>query len=698
MLQGLSRGALLCATVLSAMAGAASAAALPAAVPLVKGPVDDSVALRLSGDLPGILAKTHDDGAVADGMALPHIRLALKRPADRQAALDRLVHDQQVRGSADYHHWLTPADLRAYGPAQADIDRVTSWLSSHGLTVNSVSPSGMLVDFGGRAGDVAAAFHTSLHHVMLGTEAHMANVTAPAIPAALAPVVRGVTLANFFPKPAMRRTVPSLTSNGQYGTFYAVSPADFATVYNVAPLRGTNNFYGAPITGKGVTLAMVEQTKIKAADVATFRSVFGLSGYAGTLTQTHPGDCTAPGITGDVGEASLDVEWAGAVAPDADIIEASCAGTGPYEFGVLTTLQNLVERGTTATIFSISYEGPEVAFGFAFESAWVNLLEEGAAEGISIFVASGDNGTSADRNQIDQQGLFVNGLADSVYNVSVGGTDFYDTALGETAKYWHKSTNPGGKSVLSYVPEIPWDNACSSSIIWKFVGAPSAIALCNDTTFSNDQNGVGGSGSQSVYYAKPDWQLLTIPGVPNDGVRDQPDVSLFAANGIWGHFYIFCMSIAEEGGAKCDYKNQLDLLYNAAGGTSFASPAFAGITALISQTFGPGAKLGNPAPEFYTIANGQYNSGLGLSQCNATLGNKSSSACVFHDITAGDISEPCYAGSTNCKTTAASTNGVGVLTATVNGKGVYAYPATKGYSLATGLGSVNVTNLLYSYY
>ncbi len=698
MLEGLSRGALLCATVLSTMAIAASASALPTAIPLVKGVVDDNVTLRLTGDLPGILAKTHDAGVVADSTALPHIRLALTRPANLQTVLDKLVHDQQVRGSADFHHWLTPGDLRAYGPAQADIDRVTSWLTSHGLTVNSVSPSGMLIDFGGTAGDVAAAFHTTLHNVTLGTETHMSNMKAPSIPAALAPVVRGVTLANFFPKPAMRRAVPSLTSTGQYGTFYAVAPADFATIYNVSPLRGSNNFYGAPITGKGVTLAMVEQTKIKTADWDTFRSTFGLSGYAGTLTQTHPGDCTPPGITGDVGEAALDVEWSGAVAPDADIIEASCAGTGPYEFGVLTTLQNLVERGTKATILSISYEGQEVAFGFAFESAWVNLLEEGAAEGISIFVASGDNGTSADRNEIDSQGLFVNGLADSAYNVSVGGTDFYDTALGETAKYWHNSNDAGGKSVVSYVPEIPWDNACSSSIIWKYVGAASAIALCNDTSFSSDQNGVGGSGSQSVYYAKPDWQLLTIPGMPNDGVRDQPDVSLFAANGIWGHFYIFCMSIIEEGGAKCDYKNQSDLFGNAAGGTSFASPAFAGITALIAETFGPGAKLGNPAPEFYTVANGQYNTALGLSQCNATLGNKSSSACVFHDITAGDNSEPCYAGTTGCKTNAASTAGIGVMATKVNGKGVYAYPAKPGDRLATGLGSVNVTNLLYSYY
>jgi subtilase family serine protease len=292
--------------------------------------------------------------------------------------------------------------------------------------------------------------------------------------------------------------------------------------------------------------------------------------------------------------------------------------------------------------------------------------------------------------------LFVNGLADSAYNVSVGGTDFYDTALGEDAQYWRAKNKSHGESALSYVPEIPWDNSCASSILWKFEGAKNAIQLCN-SSFSNDQNGVGGSGSQSVFYPKPDWQLTTIPGMPNDGVRDQPDVSLFAANGIWGHFYLFCMSDPNEGGAPCDYKNANDLLGNAAGGTSFGSPAFAGIAALIQESLG-GENLGNPAPEFYQIGNAQYTTPLGLSQCNSTLGNKVSSACAFYTVTAGNNAEPCNKGTANCKTDKGSTMGIGVLTAMIGGTTAPAYGTQPGYSLATGLGTVNVTNLLYNYY
>jgi subtilase family serine protease len=688
----------LCATLLSGLAGAAGAATLPTATPLVKEAVDDSVTLTLSRDLPGALAATRDAGALDDSTALPHIRLELKRPAALQAALDTLTRNQHVRGSADFRRWLKPADLRAYGPAQADIDKVVAWLSSHGLTVNSVSPSGMSIDFGGRADQVAAAFHTQLHHVTTGNgEAHVANISAPAIPAALSPVVTGVTLADFFPKPMLRHVVPNFTKNTQYGTFYAVTPADFATIYNVKPLRGSNNFYGAPITGAGETIAVVEQTKIRSADWEKFRSVFGLSGYKGTLKEIHPGDCTPPGTTGDEGEAALDAEWSGAVAPDATIIEASCAGTAPFEFGVETSLTNLVERGTTATIFSISYGGPEVADGFSFIQGWVNLLEEGAAEGVAIFVSTGDQGTSADRGAIDSNGLFVNGLSDSAYNVAVGGTDFYDTALKQNSTYWTTGNGKYFSSAKSYVPEIPWDNSCASSVLLSFLGQTSATAYCNSSP-SGLQEGVGGSGSQSQYFEKPDWQLLSVPGMPNDGVRDQPDVSLFAANGEWAHFYLLCMSDPKEGGYPCDYTNVNNFFGSAYGGTSFAAPAFAGIIALLSETYGPGARIGNPAPELYTVAQAQYTLPLGLNECNATLGNKISTACVFNDVTAGNIAEPCYAGTPDCKTDKASTGGIGVLYTKVGGKGLYAYPAQSGYSLATGLGSVNVTNLLYSYY
>ena len=347
------RCVLLCATMLASLTGSAFAATLPDAVQLVTSRVDDNARVALPRDLPGALAGARDQGAIADSTALPHVRLALRRPPALQDALDTLTRNQHVKGSPQYHQWLKPSDLRAYGPAQSDVDQVTAWLRRQGLTVNGVSPSGMSIDFGGSAGRVSAAFGTPLHTVLRGLETHIANMAAPAIPAALAPVVVGVTLSNFFPVPAMTHVTPNYTANTPYGTYYAVTPQDFATIYNINPLRSSNNFYGAPITGAGVTVALVEQTKIRERDWTSFRTKFGLGGYKGTLSLIHP-DCKSPGYTGDEGEAALDAEWASAVAPDANIIEASCEGTAPFEFGVLTALTKLVEKGTTATVFSIS--------------------------------------------------------------------------------------------------------------------------------------------------------------------------------------------------------------------------------------------------------------------------------------------------------------------------------------------------------
>ncbi len=686
------RAGLLLAASLCAMDAVAARAATPVTPALVTQ-VDDTTVAALSGDRPGALSFGTDMGALPPAAEFPEIRLELKRPAALQAALDQLVEAQQDKTSPEYHRWLTPAELRAFGPAQADIDQVTEWLARQGLTVNSVSRSGMEIDFGGSAAAVARAFHTEMHEVSLHGEAHISNLSAPSVPAALLPVVAGVTLNNFFPKPMMRRATPGFTAPTPEGTFYAVAPPDFATIYNINPLFN-GSAIGAPITGAGVTVALLEQTKIIPGDITTFRTTFGLNGYGGTLTQINPGSCKSPGYTGDEGEAALDAEWSGSTAPGATLLEAECATVPPLYFGVETALQNLVETGTTATVFSISYGGNEGESGYAFEDGWVNLVEEAAAEGIAVFVSTGDSGVSTNEGGIASDGLFINGLSDTAYNTAVGGTDFLDTALGQNSTYWASKNSATGQSALSYIPETPWNNSCASQVIAAMAKTTPGKLCVQDPTLG--QAGVGGSGGQSVFFTKPKWQLTTIPGMPNDNRRDQPDVSLFAANGIFNHFYLICMSDKKEGGSACNYHNPNDLLGNAFGGTSFGAPDFAGIAALIQQTASlEGVKApqtGNLAPVLYQLAAAQYANKLARSTCNSTLGNKISSGCTFYNVTYGNIAEPCIKGSTNC---ADGATGAGILfNREVTSK--EAYPAQQGYSLAVGLGTVNVTNLVTS--
>jgi hypothetical protein len=229
------------------------------------------------------------------------------------------------------------------------------------------------------------------------------------------------------------------------------------------------------------------------------------------------------------------------------------------------------------------------------------------------------------------------------------------------------------------------------------------VAYCNSKDGSHFLNIVGGSGGRSSVFAKPDWQSLSVYGMPNDGVRDLPDVSLFASSGFWDHFYIYCGSDKATGGAPCNYTNGKDVIANAAGGTSFSSPAFAGIMLLEAQFWGtvvqgaPGpVRIGNVAPELYQLAAAQFGSGKGLSKCNSTLGNKISSVCVFNNVTANSNDVPCLAGTPNCYARL-STQALGILTEQPGPSEIEAYTSRPGYSLATGLGSVNVLNLISAY-
>ncbi len=705
----------------------ASVPATPAATPLITGAIDDARTVAVKGEVSRAILAATDRGVVDDALAMPHLQLLLKRPAARQAALDKLVADQLKHGSPSFHKWVEPAELfAAFGPSQADIDRVSAWLAQHGFTVNKVSADGMVIDFAGTARQVEDTFHTEIHNFSARGEPHIANVREPSIPAAVSGVVTGISLHNFFPRPnvhsyglvhhsngawKMEKPGPDfITPPTPYGVFEAIGPADFTKIYNVDPVRA-GSLLGVPLTGKGATVAVIDDTSIHPKDWTSFRKAFGLSSYAGTLTLVQPGGCSFPGYNGAESEADLDAEWASISAPDANVIQASCADSNTV-FGGYTALLNMVSLGTPAQLISISYGECEAGNGTTAQQAWNLATEEGAAEGISIFVSAGDGGVAGcdnfDSEPYAVDGLAVSGLASVPYVTAVGGTDFYDTALGKTSTYFASKNGPDYETALSYVPEITWNENCTSPVLIAYLASQGKTKGTNPVTFCNSKAGanflniVGGSGGRSSVYAKPDWQSLSVYGVPNDGARDLPDVSLFASAGFWGHFYVYCGSDPATGGSPCDYKNGDDVLANAAGGTSFSSPAFAGIMVLETQYWGlvQGAagpvRIGNVAPELYQLAAAQFSSGSGLSKCNSTLGNKTASACVFHNVTANSNNAPCLAGSPNCYANLSSQT-LGILTDQPGPADVEAYRARPGYSLANGLGSVNVLNMIAAY-
>jgi subtilase family serine protease len=532
----------------------------------------------------------------------------------------------------------------------------------------------MVIDFSGTAGQITEAFHTEIHHLSVNGQPHVANMSDPRIPAALAPTVVGVvSLHDFRPTPQLQRapeytescTAPHPTScqcpAGQ--TCYDVLPPDLATIYNLNPL------FKAGISGQDQTIAVVEQSDVnEPADWTTFRSIRSHHHVPDRVLDTDTsGGCTDPSTNGAEEEAILDTEWASAAAPSATIELASCANTNSTA-GEFIALENLLNSTTPPpAIVSISYGIAETVLGQAANAAINSLYQTAALKDVSVFVAAGDWGAAVADNSLvhtafeqeASRGITVSGFASTQYNVAVGGTDFGDTYAGMNSTYWNSTNSTTYGSARSYIPEIPWNDSCGSQLAANYLtyeghaGVSTAYELCNSALallftppLLNISAGSGGpsqcatgapsSSTPGVVsntcqgYPKPSWQ--SILNNPNDGVRDLPDVSLFASDdlALWGHSYFIYDS--GDGGWLDGW-----------GGTSFGAPVMAGIQALVNEY--TNEPWGNPDPVYYALARAEYGTS-GSATCNST-GTEVGGSCIFYDVTMGDMDVPSI-DSNNC--------------------------------------------------
>lgn len=690
-------------------ASAFALVAVPFLAPYSTAQVNGSGRVALARNVRPEARPENDRGRVADSLPMQHMLLLLKRSPQQEAALERFIEELQTQGSPNFHRWLTAEEFGArYGVAPSDLDAVTAWLRSEGFQVNVVYPGGMLIDFSGTAGKIRRAFQTEIHYVAANHELHIANMHEPRIPLSFASVISGVvSLHDFRPRTMHRLRKPSreFTVGGLFGDTYAVVPADLATIYNLNPL------FTAGISGQGQSITLIEDTDVFTAnDWSSFRSVLGLSGYSGaSFSSVYPAppsgtnNCNPPGVLApNDAEAILDAEWASAAAPSASIQMAACADTSTT-FGGLIALQNLINSNAPPSIVSISYGQCETVNGETANAAYHAAYQQAVSEGISVFVAAGDSGAAGCDNGAAEatRGIGVNAFASTPYNVAVGGTDFSDTFSGTNLSYWNSTNTPTFGSATSYIPEIPWNDSCAGELVSAYLGySPTygPTSLCNDPflgalLLSTVAGGGGPSqcaaGTPSTAgvvsgscagWAKPAWQ--TVLGNPRDGLRDTPDVSVFAADGLWSHYYVFCWSDSAHGGAACGSDPSA---WSGAGGTSFGSPIMAGIQALINQK--AGGRQGNPAPVYYQLAAAEYGVS-GNAACNASNGSAVAHDCVFYDVTQGDIDVDCVGP--NCYLGGGAT---GVLS-TSNNSFAPAYGTSLGWDFATGIGTINAANLV----
>lgn len=576
----------------------------------IPGPVDDRVRTVIRGNVQPLARIEFDQGRVDPRRLLHRITIDFKPTAAQQADLNALLQAQQDPASPDYHKWLTPEEFAdRFGMNAADLETVSSWLGGQGFRIDEVGRARSWIAFSGTAGQAESAFNTELHEYLVDGVRHFAPAVEPSVPAALGNVVSGFSgLHDFRMQPRLRARRARFTSNLTGSHFLA--PDDVATIYDI------HSLYSSGIDGTGQTIAVMGQTDILMSDIATFRLNAGLPANSPTVILV-PGSGD-PGISeNDLPEADLDLEWSGAIAPKASLIYVN-SGNGAFD-----SLQYAIDK-QLAPVVSISYGDCEPNFSTSEIDLLVSLGQQANAQGMTILAPSGDAGaTDCDgdfsNRQLAQLGLNVDLPGSLPYSTSVGGTTLFDVA----GNYWSASNNGNNGSAVSYIPEVPW----------------------NDTLVFAVQGLAGGGGGKSVSFSKPSWQAAA--GVPNDGARDVPDISLSASD---YDGYLIC-----SGGSCVNGFRASDSTLFVVSGTSATTQEFAGIVALLNQ------RMGTPQ--------GNVNTGMyKLAQTAPT---------AFHDITTGGNWMPCKAGSLNCP-----------------GGGLIGYSAGRGYDLVTGIGSIDAFKLV----
>jgi subtilase family serine protease len=570
--------------------------------------VRNRITRNLAGDQTVAVMAAHpnaqaqfDQGRVNGSMRIHRAALVFRLASDQQAALEKLLEEQQDPESPNYRKWLTPEKYAArFGMSEADLAKVSSWLQSQGLTVDGSSRARTRLFFSGTASQVEKVFRTELHNYQIDGQLRFANASEVSVPMALSGVVLGVRgLDNFRPRPRARLAKPNFTSH-QTGNHF-ISPGDFATIYNLAPL------YTAGLDGTGETIAVVGQTQIDTTDVDAFRAAAGLPP---TNLQLVSIDGSTGFSSGDEVEADLDVEWSGGVAKNAAILYVYAGSNSANN--VFNALEYAIDHNL-APVISTSYGNCEAALG-TFTAILRSDAQQANSQGQTITAAAGDSGAGdceSSTSATATHGLAVDSPASVPEVTALGGSEFTGDAAGVVSgadaganpPYWGATTGGADNisSALIYIPETTWNDTTQS------IATGSGLSATG--------------GGVSTKFSKPAWQT---GHTPNDGQRDVPDVTLSASP-----FHDSTL-ICSQGSCVTGFRFT-DGSLNVVGGTSVGAPAFSGIVAILNQAT-QSSGLGNINPTLYTLA--------------------VSHPTAFHDITTGNNIVPCTSGSTGCPATA----------------------------------------------
>lgn len=453
-----------------------------------------------------------------------------------EAGLNQLLADMRDPASPNYRKFITaPEFARRFAPTNSDVDRVVSFLKEYGLTVTEVSPNRTLISASGTVSQLERAFGVTINRYSIntaaGTKTFLSNDRDPRIPSSLNSIILSVigldTLAVF--ESRMRRASNNAAAP-QTTKPWGYSPQDIARVYDFPNPNNDKDTSG--LTGSGKTIAIATAYTYDLKDIEEFWKQYNIT-RTGKLVDVHVGG-TATTVDG---ETTLDLELASSQAPGADVM--MYLGKDP-KFTTFTKVFNKIVTDDKADVMSVSWGLCEMNTGTRQMRTEHNIFKQGAAQGIAMFAASGDDGAydckeepkkDDDKDKDTTQAPKTPDLA-----VDYPSSDPFIIAVGGTTLYG-------------------WDGKRSSESAWY-----------------------GSGGGISDEWPRQSWQHG--PGVPTSDNRPSADVSLVANPGTGYAIYF-------EG------------KWQEIGGTSAAAPSWAALWTLIDE--GAGKRIGSPGEVLYRV-------------------------------------------------------------------------------------------------
>jgi subtilase family serine protease len=414
---------------------------------------------------------------VGDVAGQQRMSLAVSLKLHDEAGLQRFLAQVSDKHSALYRHYLTPAEFTAkYGPTQADVAKVTAFLKAGGLTVSRVSGNRQVVDVTGSAAQVEKAFGTTISNYTQGAKHFYANDSAPAMPAAVASVVQGVAgLDNHAARHTFNTKKAGATSVKPHATAGGYGPSDLQGAYDTGSLG----------SGSGQSVALWEFDGYQTSNISAYDSQFGINASTPQTVSVDGANYDSSPGQGQ-GEVELDIEIVQAMANAANtfVYEAPNSDAGQID------MANQIATDKKVSVTSISWGLCEASTAAATITSTDNALQQGAAEGISFYSASGDSGsddcgdgtTGVDYPASDPNVSGVGGTTLSASGGTYGGETAWSGSGGGTSNTFSTpswQTGSGGKRT---VPDVSSDAdpntgyAVYSAGAWQVYGGTSCAA------------------------------------------------------------------------------------------------------------------------------------------------------------------------------------------------------------------------------